>query len=83
MQSALRLFQRNPLTPMQRDLAYGYLGLRVEERCDSDTRQASIRFPAPLYETVSRTAVKEHRTVNGQVLHLVELALQGRQQEAA
>jgi hypothetical protein len=47
-----------------------------------DARQMSIRVPVPLYEIVARAAQEERRSVNGQIVYLVEKGLQGRQEAA-
>lgn len=46
-----------------------------------DGKQISVRLDAALHEIVARAAAQEHRSVSGQIRHLVEKGL--RQHEVA
>jgi hypothetical protein len=55
----------------------------MNSKDERDERQASVRFPAPLYEEVAQVAKQQHRSVSGQIIYWVEQGARGRQQEAA
>jgi hypothetical protein len=48
-----------------------------------DEKQVSVRLDPALHATIARVACEEHRTVSGQIRHLVAKALQGQHEGIA
>jgi hypothetical protein len=45
-----------------------------------EERQATVRFPAPLYDELAEVARREHRSVSAQIIVYAEQGVRGRQQ---
>lgn len=60
-----------------------YLG-RMYDRCMADTvKHVSVRFPGPIHQAIETSAREDRRSINAQILILIEEALAARSKHHA